>query len=162
MPQLAPGREDLKDAPGAEHPETRERIEQEVKAMVDRAVAMAKAMGNLPAGIEKEVIKASKPAREPWFNHLHRYMQSLAISEYNWARMNRRAMLTHKCFAPLHYSEALGVVDVYVDTSGRATRPRSSQLRRAPERHPGRSQAAAGAPALLRHEGVPRHRSAGR
>lgn len=118
MPQLAPGREDLKDAPGSDHPETRDRIEQEIKAMVDRAVAMAKAMGNLPAGIEKEVAKASKPAREPWYNHLHRYMQSLAVSEYNWSRINRRAMLTHKCFAPLHYAEALGVVDLFIDTSG--------------------------------------------
>lgn len=118
MPQMSPNREDLKDAPGSDHPETKERFEQEVKALVDRAVAMAKAMGNLPAGIEKEVAKAGKPKREPWFNHLHRFMQSLAVSEYNWAKINRRALLTHRCFAPLHYSEALGVVDVYVDTSG--------------------------------------------
>lgn len=118
IPQLSPNRQDLKDTPGVEHPETRERIEQEVKAMVDRAIAMAKAMGNLPAGIEKEVAKASKPAREPWYNHLHRYMQSLAISEYNWAKLNRRALLTHKVMAPLHYAEALGEVRVYLDTSG--------------------------------------------
>jgi predicted metal-dependent peptidase len=118
VPKLAPGREDLKDAAGCDHPETRERIEQEIKAMVDRAVAMAKAMGNLPAGIEKEVAQAGKAAREPWYNHLHRYMQSLAVSEYNWARINRRAMLTHKLFAPLHYSEALGEVRLYIDTSG--------------------------------------------
>lgn len=118
MPQLSPARQDLKDTPGAEHPETRERIETEVKAMVDRAVAMAKAMGNLPAGIEANVAKATKAAHEPWYNHLHRYMQSLSISEYNWARMNRRALLTHRCLAPLHYSEALGIVDLFIDTSG--------------------------------------------
>lgn len=118
VPQLAPGREDLKDAPGSEHPETRDKIEQEIKAMVDRAITMAKAMGNLPAGIEKDVAKATKAAKEPWYNHLHRYMQALAVSEYNWARQNRRALLTHKCFAPMHYSEALGVVDVFIDTSG--------------------------------------------
>lgn len=118
VPQLDPGREDLRDAEGCDHPETREKIEQDIIAMVDRAVAMAKAMGTLPAGIEKEVAMASKPAREPWYNHLHRFMQSLAVSEYNWARLNRRAMLTHKLFAPLHYSEALGVVDLFIDTSG--------------------------------------------
>lgn len=118
MPQLAPGREDLKDAQGCEHPETRERTEQDIKAMVDRAIAMAKAMGNMPLGIEMNVAKATKVAREPWYNHLHRYMQSLAISEYNWAKQNRRALLTHKCFTPLHYSEALGDVAVFIDTSG--------------------------------------------
>jgi predicted metal-dependent peptidase len=118
MPQLSPGREDLKDAPGSDHPETRDRIEAEVTAMVDRAVAMAKAMGNLPAGIEANVAQATKAAKEPWYNHLHRYMQSLSISEYNWAKQNRRALMTHKCFAPLHYSEALGEIVVAVDTSG--------------------------------------------
>jgi predicted metal-dependent peptidase len=95
-----------------------ERYEEGVKQLVERAAATAKAMGLMPAGIEAGIAKAYAPTKEPWYNHLHRYMQSLAIGEYNWARPNRRALLTHGVFAPLHYSEALGTIKVFVDTSG--------------------------------------------
>ena len=116
QPGVAPGREDLKDMPGT--PEEIERHESEVKALVDRATAAAKAMGKLPAGIEQGAIQAFKPAREPWFNHLHRYMQTLCTSAYNWARLNRRTLRTHGIFTPLHLSEALGDIAVFTDTSG--------------------------------------------
>jgi predicted metal-dependent peptidase len=115
-PQLAPGRDDLKDMPGT--PEEVERHESEVKALVDRAIASAKAMGKLPLGIEAGTIQAFKPAREPWFNHLHRFMQTLCTSNYNWARLNRRTLKTHGIFSPLHLSEALGDIAVFTDTSG--------------------------------------------
>lgn len=118
MPQLSPGREDLKDAEGIDTPEKKAEIETAIKSMVDRAITMAKAMGTLPAGIDAGVMAATKPAREPWYNHLHRFMQSLRANEYNWARLNRRALRTHRCFAPLHYSEALGTVALFIDTSG--------------------------------------------
>lgn len=118
MPQLAPGREDLKDAQGIDSPEKKEEIETQIKSMVDRAITMAKAMGNLPVGIDDGVAAATRPAKEPWYNHLHRFMQSLRANEYNWARLNRRALRTHRVFAPLHYSEALGTVAIFIDTSG--------------------------------------------
>jgi predicted metal-dependent peptidase len=116
MPQLAPGRADLKDTQGTA--EEVERFESETKAMVDRAMAAAKAMGKLPAGIEQGVIKTFEPAREPWYNHLQRYMQSLASSAYDWARPNRRTLMTHGMFSPMHLSDALGDVAIFIDTSG--------------------------------------------
>jgi len=99
-------------------PEQIEAHEAEVKKLVGRAIANARAMGQLPAGIEAGTVDVYKAAREPWFNHLHRYMQSLAISEYNWARLNRRTLKTHGVFSPLHLSEALGDVALFIDASG--------------------------------------------
>lgn len=115
---LSPARRDLKDAQGIETPEGKSKVEAQITAMVDRAIALAKAMGTLPAGIAAEVEQATKAASEPWYNHLHRFMQSLRAQEYNWARVNRRALRTHGCFAPLHYGEALGEIALFIDTSG--------------------------------------------
>jgi len=115
-PQMPAGWADLRVPTGT--PEQIARHEEEVKALVERAVANAKAMGNVPAGIEAGIVSTYKAAREPWYNHLHRYMQALANSEYNWAKLNRRALKTHGVFAPLHQSEALGTVALFIDTSG--------------------------------------------
>jgi predicted metal-dependent peptidase len=116
-PQMPPGRQDIRE-PADATPEEKAKHEDEVKALVDRAIANAKAMGNMPGGIEQGTVEAFKAPNEPWFNHLHRFMQSLSVSEYNWARINRRALKTHGVFAPLHYSEALGEVALFIDTSG--------------------------------------------
>ncbi len=99
-------------------PEQTEKHETEVKALVDRAIANAKARGTLPSGIEAGAVEVYRPSKEPWYNRLHRYMQSLAVSEYNWARLNRRTLRTHGYFSPLHLSEALGEIAVFIDTSG--------------------------------------------
>jgi predicted metal-dependent peptidase len=115
--QLPGGRDDVKQ-PQDMTPEQVAAHEDQVKALVDRAIANAKAMGQLPAGIEQGTVQAYKAPGEPWYNHLHRYMQALAVSQYNWARMNRRALITHGVFAPLHYSEALGDIAIFIDTSG--------------------------------------------
>jgi predicted metal-dependent peptidase len=114
-PKLKPGQADLRPMEGT--PEEIAVEEDKVKTMVDRAMANAKAMGKLPKGIEQGTTLAYKPAREPWYNHLHRYMQSLAVAEYNWTRINRRTLKTHGVFAPLHYSEALGDITLFIDTS---------------------------------------------
>lgn len=116
MPQMAPGREDIIQASGT--PEQIEKLETEVKALVDRAIANAKAMGKLPMGIEAGTVEVYKASKEPWYNKLHRYMQSLSSSNYNWARLNRRTLRSHGFFSPLHLSEALGDIAVFIDTSG--------------------------------------------
>ncbi|WP_322037944.1 vWA domain-containing protein [Burkholderia cenocepacia] len=116
MPQLPEGWQDIHDVDGGA--EEVEKYEQEVKALVERATANAKAMGTLPAGIEAGIVEVYKPAREPWFNHLHRFMQALSSSEYNWAKLNRRTLRTHGCFSPLHQNDSLGEVAVFIDTSG--------------------------------------------
>jgi predicted metal-dependent peptidase len=115
--QMPKGRLDIKE-PALPSPEEVAKFEDDIKQLVDKAIANAKAIGKLPAGMEKGTVEAYKPAKEPWYNHLHRYMQSLSLSQYNWARINRRMMITHGVFAPMHYSEALGEVVVALDTSG--------------------------------------------
>src|ERR1700731_360529 len=107
---------DLKRGPSS--PEEIEKHETEVKALVERAIANAKAMGKLPVGIEDGVVDVYKASKEPWYNMLHRYMQSLSTSTYNWARLNRRTLRSHGFFSPLHLSEALGEIAIFIDTSG--------------------------------------------
>lgn len=120
-PGMAPGRYDVKEPKAGDQPLTPEQkaaVEDQVKALVDRAIANAKAMGSVPAGIEQGTVRVFKATQEPWYNHLHRYMQSLSVSTYNWARLNRRALITHGVFAPLHYAESLGDIAIFIDTSG--------------------------------------------
>jgi len=121
QPQLAPGRYDVKEPQQDGKPLSPEqvtRFEDQIKAVVERATANAEAIGALPKGLRLEVARAYQATAEPWYNHLHRYMQSLATASYNWTRFNRRAMLTHGVFAPAHYVEALGDVALFIDTSG--------------------------------------------
>lgn len=99
-------------------PEQIAKVEAEVQALVERAINNAKAYGKLPLGIEQGVVQAFKPVREAWYNALHRFMQSLSSSEYNWARLNRRTLRSHGVFTPLHQSEALGDIAVFIDASG--------------------------------------------
>lgn len=109
-------RADLKDVQGT--PEDIQKYEQEVQQAVHKALMTAKAMGKLPAGVEMAIDAAFEAAEEPWYNHLHRFMQSLSVSEFNWARINKKAAAIHGIFAPHHYSEALGEVVVAIDASG--------------------------------------------
>ena len=99
-------------------PEERDQMEQAIQAVVERAVANAKARGDVPKGIDQGLLRTYRASNEKWYNHLHRYMQSLASSEYNWTRLNRRTLRTHGFFSPHHMSEALGDVVLFIDGSG--------------------------------------------
>jgi predicted metal-dependent peptidase len=115
-PKMPQRRRDLFKPEGT--PEEVKAAEEEVKALVDRAIQNARARGDLPHGIEQGVVQAYREASEPWYNHLHRFMQSLASSGYNWARLNRRTLRTHGYFSPAHQSESLGEVVIFIDGSG--------------------------------------------
>ena len=97
--------------------ETIDKAEKEVMEAVEKAIMTARAHGNAPAGMEG-FDDLMKPSKEPWYNHLHRYMQSLSLSEYNWARINRRHLVQHSLFTPDHYSESLEHVVFAIDCSG--------------------------------------------
>lgn len=107
---------DVKDLDAT--PEEVEQHEAEVEQAVAKAITAARAMGHSPAGIDMATSVTYIPKEEPWYNHLHRYMQSLAVSEFNWARMNKRHAVLHRVFAPANYHEALGEVIVAADASG--------------------------------------------
>lgn len=107
--------QDIKELTG-----TKEEIgkaEQEFIEQVQKAVLSAKACGHGPAGMSA-FDDVCEPSREPWYNHLHRFMQSLSVSEYNWAKFNRRTLVQHQMFAPHIYSESLGCVVLAIDCSG--------------------------------------------
>ena len=99
-------------------PQEIERHEAEVQQQVQKAMATARAMGHAPAGVEAPLAEAFEPAEEPWYNHLHRFMQELTIAEYNWARIDRRQAAAYGMIAPANYSESLGEVLVFIDCSG--------------------------------------------
>lgn len=107
---------DVKKQDGS--PQEIERFEADVEQAVQKAMATARAMGHSPAGVDAPIAEAFQPAEEPWYNHLHRYFQELTMSEYNWARMDRRYAATYGIIAPANFSEALGEVVVFVDCSG--------------------------------------------
>lgn len=109
---------DLQDATEGMSKEEVEAEVEKVKQLVERAIANAKSYGKLPAGIDAGAIDAYKPAKESWYNQLHRYMQSLSSSAYNWSRLNRRTLRTHGYFSPHILDDSLGLVRVYLDTSG--------------------------------------------
>lgn len=114
--QMPEHRKDLVKPPGTK--EEQDVIEQQIQATVDRAIQNAKARGDMPKGVEANVTASHRPVGERWYNTLQRYMQDLRASNYNWARLNRRALKTHGVFAPLHYGEAMGDIVLFIDASG--------------------------------------------
>lgn len=106
---------DIRELEGTK--EEKETAEKEFIEQVQKAVLSSKACGKGPAGMEA-FDDVCQPSREPWYNHLHRFMQALSVSEYNWARFNRRTLVQHQMFAPHIFSESLGDVVIAIDCSG--------------------------------------------
>lgn len=107
--------QDIREVTGAK--EAVEKFEKQVIEQVQKAMMTARAHGNGPGGMEA-FDDVCEPSKEPWYNHLHRYMQSLSVTEYNWAKMNRRTLVQHHIFAPHHYAESLGEIVFGIDCSG--------------------------------------------
>lgn len=110
------GRMDIKKPEGS--PEAVEQMEQQIQQDVERAIQNAAARGDLPKGVQDQAMKSFVAPSEPWYNHLHRYMQELLSGGYNWAKLNRRTLRTHGLFAPMHMTEELDSVVLMIDTSG--------------------------------------------
>lgn len=107
--------QDIEDMQGS--PEQIDKAEKEVLEAVEKAILTAQAHGHMPGGMEG-FDNLMKPSREPWYNHLHRFMQSLSMAEYNWKRINRRHLVQHGMFTPDNITEALEHVVFAIDTSG--------------------------------------------
>lgn len=99
-------------------PEQLERFEQEVEQAVQQAIATAKMMGKAPAGVEMAMEKIRVVPEEKWYDHLRRYMQSMSQAEMNWARINRRTAALYGIVAPTQYTEQMGEIVIFRDTSG--------------------------------------------
>jgi predicted metal-dependent peptidase len=96
----------------------REAFERKIEQQVANAIASALAMGHAPAGVEMAMEKIVRIEKEQWYDHLHRFMQSLHSLDYNWARQNRRNAVLYDMVSPDLYSESLGEIVLFRDTSG--------------------------------------------
>lgn len=107
---------DVNKRPGGT--EELEAFEAKVEQAVAQAILTAKMAGRCPAGIEMTMEKIRVVPEEKWYDHLHRYMQSLSTAEMSWARLNRRIAVAYGVVAPTQYTEQLGEVVIVRDTSG--------------------------------------------
>lgn len=90
--------------------------EQQAKIDVAQAAQQAKAMGSLPAGIERMLEDMLAP-KLPWRDLLRRFMDQATKTDYSWMPPNRR-FIHQGLYLPSFESEDLGEVIIAVDTSG--------------------------------------------
>jgi Uncharacterized protein conserved in bacteria len=96
----------------------------EWKIATVQAANAAKAMGKLPAGLEKFMDELTKPQVD-WKAILRRFVTQRDDADYSWARPNRR-MLAHDLYLPSLYSEKMGKLGVFKDISGSIDAPISN------------------------------------
>jgi predicted metal-dependent peptidase len=90
--------------------------EEEWKVAVQQAAASARARGDLPGSLEKLVGKLAKP-KVNWRAVLRRFIQERCKADYSWSYPSPR-YLPHGLYMPSMFSEELGPIAVYIDTSG--------------------------------------------
>lgn len=91
-------------------------IKQEWMINVAQAAHEAKQRGTLPGCMER-YIDAISQNKVPWREVLHRFLDFRARNDYNWARPNKMFGAAG-VYLPSLYSEAMGPIDVVIDTSG--------------------------------------------
>lgn len=77
----------------------------------------AKGIGDLPAGIARQINKLLYPQQD-WAEQLREFMLNLAKSDYSWSRPNRRFIHQGLYLPSLHSENDMGKVVIAVDTSG--------------------------------------------
>lgn len=93
--------------------------EQEARAKVEtlQAAKVAKAMGKLPAGLER-LIEEMVAVHTPWHEILERFMAARQKDDYSWANPNRRFIGQGIYIPGQNYIPKMGEVVIGVDTSG--------------------------------------------
>lgn len=89
----------------------------EMMAQLAQAATMARAAGQLPAGMDRLLQDLMEP-QVPWHSLLRRYACDVAHDAEDWGRPNRRV---RDVFLPRIRSEAMGELTLIVDTSGSIT-----------------------------------------
>lgn len=95
-------------------------VEREVAINTEQAAQAAKAAGKDQAGL-KRIIGDAQVSREPWYQHLRRYMTSMHTRQYNWSRIDSRRAVLHGVIAPQQKAENMGKIVFGVDCSGSIT-----------------------------------------
>ena len=92
---------------------------------VERAAAVAKSQGNLPAGLDR-LVKFLKP-RISWKTVLNTFVDTISKTDYNMRIPNRRAIV-HGYYAPALHQPELGEIAVAIDSSGSIDEQQFSQF----------------------------------
>jgi predicted metal-dependent peptidase len=106
---------------------TRAEVEREVAINTSNAVQAAKAAGKDSAAL-KRMIGEAQVQREPWYQHLRRYMTTMNARNYNWSRINVRHAILHGVVTPQQKSEQMGKVVFGIDCSGSITEKQLSAM----------------------------------
>ena len=81
-----------------------------------QAAATAKAMGKLPASMQRFVDEMTTP-KVDWRDILRRFVTEISKDDFSWLRPNKR-YAAHGLILPSLYSETMGEIVVAIDTSG--------------------------------------------
>ena len=95
-------------------------VERAIGLATEAAIQAAKAAGTLSAGM-KRMRGEAQVSREPWYQHLRRYMSSMHSRQYNWNRINARRAVFQGVVSPESKTESMGKVVFGVDCSGSIT-----------------------------------------
>lgn len=109
---------DVEDEKGSR--EAHERAERDAEVALARAVAGARRMGVLPAGLERVVEKVDTGILD-WRDLLRRFLANCADNDYTWTSPNRR-FVHQDIYMPSRWEQRLKHVAVAVDTSGSVDR----------------------------------------
>jgi len=102
-------------------------VEREIAIGTEQAAQAAKAAGMDTAGM-KRVIGEAQVQREPWYQHLRRFLTSMHSRQYNWSRIDTRRAVLHGVVAPQQKAESMGKVVFWVDCSGSVTEKQLSAM----------------------------------
>lgn len=91
--------------------------EEEAKEIIHKAAAIARAQGKLPASLEELIKEATEP-QYPVYHVLERFIDShLRDDDHTWAIPNRK-YLPYGILQPSPWSDKVGDVTIFYDTSG--------------------------------------------
>ena len=102
-------------------------VEREIAIGTEQATQAAKAAGQDTAGM-KRVIGEAQVVREPWYQHLRRFLTSMHSRQYNWARIDTRRAVLHGVVAPQQKAESMGKIVLWIDCSGSVTEKQLSAM----------------------------------
>jgi predicted metal-dependent peptidase len=95
-------------------------LEAQAKIEAIQSAKAAKAVGKLPASIER-MIDEMINVTTPWHEILERFMQSKVKDGYSWQRPNRRFVGRGLYLPGVDYTPRMGEIVIAVDTSGSLT-----------------------------------------
>ena len=107
--------------------EQTEDSEVEWKRAVKTAADAAKAMGNMPSGLERFVENLLRP-KVPWWDKLRtQFVRAIGRDAKNWNKLHRRRYVTQGVIMPAYKGFGCGTVVFAIDTSGSMSDPEIGQ-----------------------------------